>query len=114
MFLGGLGSFWGGFRGLGLLETGSKWSWKRPCQFGGQFGKRGRLRCGESLRELEYKFIMDLHVGCVTTSSYSREEITSRVLWKRRLGASKVALSWFVCRLECISSIRPLRYFTVT
>ena len=52
--------------------------------------------------------------GCVIISSYSREAITSSVLWKCRFGLSKVVLSWFVCTLEWMSSIRPFKYLTVT
>jgi hypothetical protein len=50
----------------------------------------------------------------VTTPSYSLDAMYSNVRWKCRLGWSMVADSWFVWRLEWMSSMRPFRYFVVT
>ena len=49
----------------------------------------------------------------VTTPSYSLDAMYSIVRKKCRLGISIVADSWLVCRLEWMSSIRPLRYLVV-
>lgn len=66
---------------------------------------------------LPLRYLLHFHyyvAAAVTTPSYSRDAIYSSVRWKCRFGISIVADSWFDCRFEWMSSMRPLRYLIVT
>lgn len=59
--------------------------------------------------------LLTAYLGVSTMPSYSLLLIISKVCIKCfRLASTEAESCWLPARLECISSMRPLRYFVVT